>query len=62
MIATPEETGKSDMKLVYPALDSMLRSGKHVSIEDLDNYVVFDFEAELAFLTNRYNTELVKAP
>ncbi|WP_100753192.1 chromosome partition protein MukE [Vibrio salilacus] len=48
---------------LFPALDSMLRSGRHISTEDLDNHALLsDFEIELSSFYQRYNTELVKAP
>ncbi|ELX7524117.1 chromosome partition protein MukE [Vibrio parahaemolyticus] len=48
---------------LFPALDSMLRAGRHISTEDLDNHALLsDFELELSSFYQRYNTELVKAP
>ncbi|WCE28553.1 chromosome partition protein MukE [Vibrio sp. SCSIO 43137] len=48
---------------LFPALDSMLRTGRHVSAEDLDNHALLvDFENELVQFYQRYNVELVHAP
>ncbi|MEZ9108972.1 chromosome partition protein MukE [Vibrio cyclitrophicus] len=59
----PEKLVKAIANPLFPALDSMLRSGKHVSTEDLDNHALLsDFEVELQHFYQRYNTELVKAP
>ncbi|MBW3696619.1 chromosome partition protein MukE [Vibrio sp. T187] len=59
----PEKLVKAIANPLFPALDSMLRAGKHVSSEDLDNHALLsDFETELAHFYQRYNTELVKAP
>ena len=59
----PEKLVKAIANPLFPALDSMLRSGKHISTEDLDNHALLsDFELELQQFYQRYNTELVKAP
>ncbi|PMH44955.1 chromosome partitioning protein MukE [Vibrio sp. 10N.286.49.B3] len=59
----PENLVKAISNPLFPALDSMLRAGKHISSEDLDNHALLnDFEMELAHFYQRYNTELVKAP
>ncbi|MFC3023550.1 chromosome partition protein MukE [Vibrio zhugei] len=48
---------------LFPALDSLLRAGRHIASEDLDNHAFLsDFESELAVFYQRYNTELVRAP
>lgn len=58
-----ENLAKAISNPLFPALDSMLRAGRHVSSEDLDNHALLaDFETELALFYQRYNTELVKAP
>ena len=59
----PEKLVKAIANPLFPALDSMLRAGKHISTEDMDNHALLcDFETELAMFYLRYNTELVKAP
>lgn len=59
----PDNLVKAISNPLFPALDSMLRAGKHISSDDLDNHTLLvDFEAELALFYKRYNTELVKAP
>ncbi|SEG28837.1 chromosome partition protein MukE [Vibrio hangzhouensis] len=59
----PEKLAKAITNPLFPALDSALRAGKHISSEDMDNHALLsDFEMELASFYQRYNTELVKAP
>ncbi len=59
----PGKLAKAISNPLFPALDSQLRAGRHISSEDLDNHAfVSDFEQELASFYQRYNTELVKAP
>ncbi len=59
----PEKLVKALSNPLFPALDSLLRAGRHISSEDLDNHAFLaDFEPELASFYQRYNTELVKAP
>lgn len=59
----PEKLVKAIANPLFPALDSMLRAGKHISSDDMDNHTLLsDFESELAHFYQRYNTELIKAP
>lgn len=59
----PEQLAKAIVNPLFPALDSQLRAGRHVSSDDLDNHAFLsDFEPELALFYQRYNTELVRAP
>ena len=59
----PDNLVKALSNPLFPTLDSMLRAGRHISSEDLDNHALLsDFEVELASFYQRYNTELVKAP
>lgn len=59
----PEKLVKAISNPLFPALDTMLRAGRHISADDLDNHALLaDFETELAHFYQRYNTELVKAP
>ncbi|MFV0447316.1 MAG: chromosome partition protein MukE [Vibrio sp.] len=58
----PENLAKAISNPLFPALDSALRAGRHVSSDDLDNHAFLsDFETELAQFYQRYNTELVRA-
>ncbi|EGQ7853458.1 chromosome partition protein MukE [Vibrio vulnificus] len=59
----PENLAKAICNPLFPALDSMLRAGRHIASEDLDNHALLsDYEVELSAFYQRYNTELVKAP
>ncbi|WED27910.1 chromosome partition protein MukE [Vibrio sp. DW001] len=59
----PDKLVKAIANPLFPALDSMLRAGRHISTDDMDNHALLsDFETELALFYQRYNTELVKAP
>ncbi|MHC6526914.1 MULTISPECIES: chromosome partition protein MukE [unclassified Vibrio] len=59
----PDNLVKAISNPLFPQLDSMLRAGRHISSEDLDNHALLcDFEVELASFYQRYNTELIKAP
>ncbi len=61
--AMPDKLVKAIANPLFPALDSMLRAGRHISTEDMDNHALLcDFETELALFYQRYNTELIKAP
>ncbi|CAH0525593.1 chromosome partition protein MukE [Vibrio hippocampi] len=58
-----ENLAKAITNPLFPGLDSALRSGRHISTEDMDNHAFLsDFEVELAGFYQRYNSELVKAP
>jgi chromosome partition protein MukE len=59
----PVKLAKAIANPLFPALDSMLRAGRHISSEDLDNHAFLaDFETELALFYQRYNIELIRAP
>lgn len=48
---------------IFPELDSQLRSGRHISIDDLDNHAfLMDFQEPLEQFYARYNVELIRAP
>ncbi|MCU1798011.1 chromosome partition protein MukE [Pectobacterium polaris] len=48
---------------LFPALDSQLRAGRHVGIEELENHVfLMDFQDVLEEFYSRYNVELIRAP
>lgn len=47
---------------LFPAVDSQLRSGRHISIDQLDPHAfLMDFQAELELFYRRYNVELIRA-
>ena len=59
----PEKLAKAIANPLFPTLDNALRSGCHVSSEDLDSHAyLIEFEKELAMFYRRYNAELVRAP
>ncbi len=59
----PDKLVKAIANPLFPTLDSMLRAGRHISTDDMDNHALLsDFETELTLFYQRYNTELVKAP
>lgn len=48
---------------LFPALDSALRSGRHIGLREIDNHLfIMDFQSELEQFYQRYNVELVCAP
>ncbi|WVD67189.1 chromosome partition protein MukE [Orbus sturtevantii] len=48
---------------LFPELDSLLRSGRHIGMDELDNHVfLMDYQPELEQFYGRYNVELVRAP
>ncbi|MFG1175288.1 chromosome partition protein MukE [Erwiniaceae bacterium CAU 1747] len=48
---------------IFPALDSQLRAGRHIGIEELDNHAfLMDYQAFLEEFYSRYNVELIRAP
>lgn len=48
---------------LFPELDSQLRAGRHIGMDDLDNHAfLMDFQDELEGFYARYNVELVRAP
>ncbi|MGL4983350.1 MAG: chromosome partition protein MukE, partial [Plesiomonas sp.] len=48
---------------IFPVLDSMLRSGRHIGLDDLDNHAfLMDFQSELDDFYRRYHVELIRAP
>ena len=58
----PENLAKAIANPLFPALDNALRSGRHISSEDLDNHAfLIEFEQELGMFYKRYNAELVRA-
>ena len=48
---------------IFPTVDSLLRSGRHISTDQLDNHAfLMDFQNELDGFYRRYNVELIRAP
>lgn len=48
---------------LFPMVDSQLRSGKHINIDQLDQHAfLLDFQGELDSFYRRYNVELIRAP
>ncbi|QEW32844.1 chromosome partition protein MukE [Erwinia billingiae] len=48
---------------LFPALDSQLRSGRHIGIEELDQHAfLMDYQEYLEEFYARYNVELIRAP
>ena len=48
---------------LFPALDSQLRAGRHIGIEELDNHAfLMDYQTYLEEFYARYNVELIRAP
>lgn len=47
---------------LFPVVDSQLRSGRHISIDQLDPHAfLMDFQMELELFYRRYNVELIRA-
>ncbi|WP_311963226.1 chromosome partition protein MukE, partial [Acinetobacter baumannii] len=48
---------------LFPALDSALRAGRHIGLDELDNHAfLMDFQDYLEEFFARYNVELIRAP
>ena len=48
---------------IFPALDSQLRAGRHIGIEELDLHAfLMDYQEYLEEFYARYNVELIRAP
>lgn len=48
---------------LFPALDSQLRAGRHIGLDELDNHAfLMDYQGELEEFYSRYNVELIRAP
>ena len=49
--------------LFFPDCGQLLRSGRHISTDQLDNHAfLMDFQNELDGFYRRYNVELIRAP
>ncbi|WP_127957983.1 chromosome partition protein MukE [Serratia microhaemolytica] len=59
----PIKLAKALANALFPALDSQLRAGRHIGIDELDNHAfLMDFQDELELFYARYNVELIRAP
>ncbi|HGJ5884589.1 chromosome partition protein MukE [Arsenophonus sp.] len=59
----PVKLAQALVSSLFPELDSKLRAGRHIGIDDLDNHAfLMDFEQELTAFYARYNVELIRAP
>lgn len=59
----PPKMAQAIANPIFPALDSALRSGRHITIDDLDKHAfLIDFQVELEHFYQRYNVELIRAP
>ncbi|AVZ83398.1 chromosome partition protein MukE [Edwardsiella ictaluri] len=59
----PAKLAQAVFNPLFPALDSQLRAGRHIGIDDLDNHAfLMDFQEELELFYGRYNVELIRAP
>ncbi|OEF25378.1 chromosome partition protein MukE [Vibrio rumoiensis] len=59
----PTQLVKALSNSLFPALDSALRAGRHISSDDMDNHAFLsDFDTDLGIFYQRYNAELVRAP
>lgn len=59
----PEKLAQALMNPLFPPLDSQLRAGRHVAMDELENHAfLMDFQPELEAFYLRYNVELIRAP
>ncbi|MBK5144782.1 chromosome partition protein MukE [Budviciaceae bacterium BWR-B9] len=59
----PAKLAQAIANSLFPALDSQLRSGRHIGIDELDNHAfLMDYQDELELFYQRYNVELIRAP
>jgi len=59
----PARLAQALSNVLFPALDSQLRAGRHIGIDELDNHAFLtDFQDELEQFYARYNVELLRAP
>jgi len=61
--AMPLKLAQALANSLFPALDSQLRAGRHISQDELDNHAFLtDFQLYLESFYARYNVELIRAP
>ena len=59
----PAKLAQALANSVFPALDSQLRSRRHIGIDELDNHAfLMDYQEEMELFYSRYNVELIRAP
>ncbi|MDR3432333.1 MAG: chromosome partition protein MukE [Rouxiella aceris] len=59
----PAKLAQALANSLFPALDSQLRSGRHIGIEELDNHAfLMDYQDEIEHFYSRYGVELIRAP
>lgn len=59
----PVKLAQALANLLFPALDSALRSGRHIGLDELDNHAfLMDFQEYFEEFYSRYNVELIRAP
>lgn len=59
----PVKLAQALVSPLFPPLDSQLRAGRHVGMDELDNHAfLMDFQPELEQFYLRYNVELIRAP
>lgn len=59
----PAKLAQAIANPIFPALDSQLRAGRHIGIDELDNHAyLMDYQDELERFYLRYNVELIRAP
>jgi chromosome partition protein MukE len=59
----PAKLAQALANSLFPALDSQLRSGRHIGIEELDNHAfLMDYRDEIEHFYSRYGVELIRAP
>lgn len=57
------ELAKAIANPLFPGLDSLLRSGYHIGIEELESHAfLMDFQDQLEQFYQRYHVELIRAP
>ncbi len=65
-VSTPALSTKMTQALanpLFPLVDSQLRTGRHITLEQIDNHsFLLDFQHEMEDFYRRYNVELVRAP
>lgn len=59
----PIKLAQAIVNPIFPELDSVLRSGRHIGFDELDRHAfLMDYQHELELFYQRYNVELVRAP
>lgn len=59
----PAKLAQALLNPLFPALDSQLRAGRHIGLDELDSHAfLMDFQEDLEAFYARYNVELIRAP